>query len=70
MGNTAKQFRLGQFQDSDCAGDPDDSKSTSGGTMCTFWKSYVCVESVGCVRNKLEFRTVQQNQKSFPWTQD
>ena len=35
-----------------------------------FWKSYVCVQSVGCVRNKLEFRTVQQNQKSFPWTQD
>ena len=27
-------------------------------------------QSVGCVRNKLQFRTVQQNQKSFPWTQD
>ena len=26
--------------------------------------------SVGCVRNKLQFRTVQQNQKSFPWMQD
>ena len=26
--------------------------------------------SVGFARNKLQFRTVQQNQKSFPWTQD
>ena len=34
MGNTAKQCRLGLFQDSDFAGDLEDSKSTSGGTMC------------------------------------
>ena len=27
-------------------------------------------QSVGYVRNKLQFCTVQQNQKSFPWTQD
>ena len=36
MGNTAKQCRLGLFQDSDFAGDLEDSKSTSGGTLCTF----------------------------------
>ena len=36
MGNTAKQCRLGLFQDSDFAGDLDDSKSTSGGTLCIF----------------------------------
>ena len=35
-GNTEKQFRLGQFQDSDFAGDLEDSKSTSGGTLCIF----------------------------------
>ena len=35
-GNTAKQCRLGLFQDSDFAGDLGDSKSTSGGTLCTF----------------------------------
>ena len=35
-GNTAKQCRLGLFQDSDFAGDLEDSKSTSGGTMCVF----------------------------------
>ena len=32
VGNTAKQCRLGLFQDSDFAGDLEDSKSTSGGT--------------------------------------
>ena len=32
VGNTAKQCRLGQFQDSVFAGDLEDSKSTSGGT--------------------------------------
>ena len=36
MGNTAKQCRLGLFQDSDFAGDLEDSKSTSGGTLCFF----------------------------------
>ena len=41
VGNTAKQCRLGLFQDSDFAGDLEDSKSTSGGTLCMFWKSYI-----------------------------
>ena len=36
MGNTAKQCRSGLFQDSDFAGDLEDSKSTSGGTLCVF----------------------------------
>ena len=36
VGNTAKQCRLGLFQDSDFAGDLDDSKSTSGGTLYIF----------------------------------
>ena len=35
-GNTAKQCRLGLFQDSDFAGDLEDSASTSGGTLCIF----------------------------------
>ena len=34
VGNTAKQCRLGLFQDSDFAGDLEDSESTSGGTLC------------------------------------
>ena len=36
MGNTAKQCRLGLFQDSDFAGDLEDSKSTSGGILGVF----------------------------------
>ena len=36
MGHTAKQCRLGLFQDSDFAGDLEDSKSTSGGTLCVY----------------------------------
>ena len=34
VGNTTKQCRLGLFQDSDSASDLEDSKSTSGGTLC------------------------------------
>ena len=40
VGNTA-ECRLRLFQDSDFAGDLEDSKSTSGGTL-SFWKSYIC----------------------------
>ena len=36
VGNTAKQCKLGLFQDSDFAGDLEDSKSTSGGTLGIF----------------------------------
>ena len=36
VGNTAQQCRLGLFQDSDFAGDFEDSKSTSGGILCIF----------------------------------
>ena len=36
VGNTAQQGRLGLFQDSDFAGDLQDSKSTSGGALCIF----------------------------------
>ena len=36
VGNTAKQCRLGLFEDSDFAGDLEDSKSTSEGTLCVF----------------------------------
>ena len=33
-GNTAQHCSLGSFQDSDFAGDLEDSKSTSGGVLC------------------------------------
>ena len=36
VGNTAQQCRLGLLQGSDFAGDLEDSKSTSGVTLCIF----------------------------------
>ena len=54
MGNNAKQCRLGLFQDSDFAGDLEDSKSTSGGTFCVFG-SHTFVPISWCARNKLLF---------------
>ena len=36
VGNTSQQCILGLFQDSDFAGDLEDSKSTSGGLLCIF----------------------------------
>ena len=36
---------------------------------CAFLDVIHLFQSVGCVRNKLQFRTVQQNQKSFLWMQ-
>ena len=36
MRNTAQQWRLGLFQDSDFVGDFEASKTTSGGILCIF----------------------------------
>ena len=63
-GNTAQQCRLCLSQDSDFAGDLEDSKSTSGGVLCMFGSGTF---AVGCVRNKLQFRTILQSLKSFLW---
>ena len=46
VGNIAKQCRLGLFQDSDFAEDLEDSKSTSGGTLCVFRNPHVCSNSL------------------------
>ena len=37
---------------------------------CAFSEVIRLFQSAGCVRNKLQCRAVQQNQKSFPWMQD
>ena len=42
VGNTAKQCRLGLFQDSDFAGDLEDSKLLLVEHYALFWKSYIC----------------------------
>ena len=60
VGNTAKHGILGLFQDSDFAGDLEDSKSTSGGTLCIFGSHTFVPISWMCARNKPQFHTVQQ----------
>ena len=58
--NTAKQSRLGLFQDSDFAGDLEDSKSTSGGTLCVFGShtfvpiSWMCKKQTSVSRSSTE----------------
>ena len=52
MGNKAKQCRLGLFQDSDFAGDLEDSKSTSGGTLSVFGSHTLVPISWMCKKQK------------------
>ena len=60
VGNTAKQCRLGLFQDSDFAGDLEDSKSTSGGTLCILGSktfvpiSWMCKKQAGVSHSSTE----------------
>ena len=60
VGSTAKQCRLGLYQDSDFAGDLEDSKSTSGGTLCilrshTFVPiSWMCKKQTAVSHNSTE----------------
>ena len=64
MGNTAKQCRLGLFQDSDFAGDFEDSKSTSGGTLCIFGSqtfvpvSWMCKKQTAVSHSSTEFEII------------
>ena len=60
VGNTAKQCRVGLFQDSDFAVDLEDSKSTSGGTLCVFGShtfvpiSWMCKKQTSVSRSSTE----------------
>ena len=64
MGNTAKQCRLGLFQDSDFAGDLEDSTSTSGGTLCVFGShtfvpiSWMCKKQTAVSHSSTESETI------------
>ena len=64
MGNTAKQCRLGLFQDSDFAGDLEDSKSTSGGTLCVFGShtlvpiSWMCKKQTAVYHSSTESKII------------
>ena len=52
----AQHCRLELFQDSDFAGDLEDSNSTSGGVLCIFGSP-----SVECARNRRQYPNVPQN---------
>ena len=60
MENTAKQCRLGLFQDSVFAEDLEDSKSISGGTLCVFGShtfvpiSWTCKKQTSVSHNSTE----------------
>ena len=64
VGNTAKQCRLGLFQDSDFAGDLEDSKSTSGGTLCIFGShtfvpiSWMCKKQTSVSHSSIESESI------------
>ena len=70
VGSIAKQCRLGLFQDSDFAGDLEDSKSTSGGTLCIFGSrtfvpiSWMCKKQTAVAHSSTESEII-----SF-WTLD
>ena len=64
VGNTAKQCRLGLFHDSDFAGDLEDSKSTSGGTLCIYGshtfvpRSWMCKKQASVSHSSTESEIV------------
>ena len=64
VGNTAKQCRIGLFQDSDFAGDLEGSNLHQV-EHCAFLEVIRLFRSVGCVRNKFQFRTVNRTRNHF-----
>ena len=59
--NTAQQCRLGLFQDSDFAGDLEDSKSTSGGVLCIFGSvpiSWMCKKQTSVSHSSTEVEII------------
>ena len=55
VGNTAKQWRLGLFQDSDFPGDLEDSKSTSRGILCFFGSHTFCSNKLDVLETNFSF---------------
>ena len=78
VGNTAKQCRFRLFQDSDFVGDLEDSKSTSGGTLCIFGShtfvpiSWMCkkqtsVSHSSTIKNHFLGRRIEVGRFSRAW---
>ena len=71
VSNTAQHCRLGLFQDSDFAGDLEDSKNPPRERgLVHFRKPNILFPLVGCARRKHLSPTVLQNPKSFRWILD
>ena len=66
VGNADQQCRLGLCQDSDFAGDLEDSKSTTVGVLCIFGSRIFIPISWMC-KTQRQYPTVPQNQRSYPW---
>ena len=64
-GNIAKQCRLGLFQDSDFAGDLEDSKSTSGGTLFNFGSHTFVPISWMCKKQTFSFAQFNRIRNHF-----
>ena len=69
VGNTAKQCRLRLFQDSDFAGDLEDSNSTSGGTLCVFGSHTFVSKRWTCKKQTADFHSSTES-GTFLWTLD
>ena len=73
VGNTAKQCRLGLFQDSDFAGNLEDSKSTSGGTLCVFGShtfvpiSWMCKKQTSVSHSSTESEIISLDTGQIGW---
>ena len=65
MGNTAKQCRLGLFQDSDLTGDLEKSKSTSGEVLCFFGSHTFVPISWMCKKQTAVFHSSTESQIIF-----
>ena len=63
VGNTAQQCRLGLFQDSDFAGDLEDSKNQHRSESHAFLAVTRSCQQVGCARNRLQCLIVQRKLK-------
>ena len=67
MENTAQHCKLGLFQDSDFAGDLEDSKSTSGGVLCIFGSrtfvpvSWMCKKQTSVSHSSTESEIISQD---------
>ena len=67
VGNTVEHCRLGLFQDFDFAGDLEDSKSTSGGTLCVFGShtfvpiSWMCKKQTSVSQSSTESEIISLN---------